>query len=135
MTLMIPNYEVVVTREDGAWLADVPAVPGAHTYARSLPALRSAVREVIVLMADLDEDAEPPLTLSFDIADPAVITAAAVGAERRLVLSREADVQDRTASSVADLTARGYSVRDIAELLALTPGRVSQITATRAAAG
>jgi predicted RNase H-like HicB family nuclease len=42
-------YRVVVTREDGRWLADVPGLEGAHTYARSLPALDQAVREVVVL--------------------------------------------------------------------------------------
>lgn len=55
------TYEVVVTREDGAWLADVPTVPGAHTYARSLTALTEAVREVVILMDDLDDDAQPDL--------------------------------------------------------------------------
>lgn len=52
-------YEVKVTREDGSWLADVPAVPGAHTFARSLAGLARSVREVIILMADLDDDATP----------------------------------------------------------------------------
>lgn len=46
------TYRVVVTREDGRWLADVPDVPGAHTWANSLNALRKAVREVIALMDD-----------------------------------------------------------------------------------
>src|SRR5690348_2206131 len=50
-------YRVVVTREDGAWLADIPELAGAHTYARTLPALDRAVREVIVMAADRpDED-------------------------------------------------------------------------------
>jgi predicted RNase H-like HicB family nuclease len=40
-------YRVVVTREDSHWLADVPELQGAHTYARSLPTLDQAVREVI----------------------------------------------------------------------------------------
>jgi len=30
---------VIVTREGGAWLADVPEPEGAHTFARTLPAL------------------------------------------------------------------------------------------------
>ena len=47
------GYRVVVTREDGSWLADVPGLEGAHTYARSLPALDRAVREVVVLAAGL----------------------------------------------------------------------------------
>lgn len=37
-------------------------------------------------------------------------------------------MQDRAARSVADLTARGYSAGDIAELFTLTPGQLSQIT-------
>ena len=46
-------FRVVVTREDGQWLADVPELQGAHTYARSLPSLDQAVREVVVLAAGL----------------------------------------------------------------------------------
>jgi hypothetical protein len=38
-------------REDNQWLADVPELPGAHTYARSLPSLEQAIREVVVLAA------------------------------------------------------------------------------------
>ena len=49
-------YRVVVTREDGHWLADVPSLEGAHTYARSLPTLDQAVREVVVLAADLPDE-------------------------------------------------------------------------------
>ena len=40
------DYEVIVTREGDSWLADVPAVPGAHTFARSLAGLARSVREV-----------------------------------------------------------------------------------------
>jgi hypothetical protein len=47
------TYRAIITREDGHWLADVPSLPGAHTYARSLPTLDQAVREVVVLAADL----------------------------------------------------------------------------------
>ena len=50
-----PTYRVMATREDDAWLADVPELPGAHTFARTLPALDKAVREVIVLAADLPD--------------------------------------------------------------------------------
>src|ERR1035437_10516867 len=60
------TYRVVVTREDGHWLADVPGLAGAHTYARSLPALDQAVREVVVLAADLADEAMPGLALDYD---------------------------------------------------------------------
>ena len=39
---------------------------GAHTYARSLSALDQAVREVVVLAADLPDEAMPGLTLDYD---------------------------------------------------------------------
>src|SRR4029077_1411180 len=59
-------FRVVVTREDGRWLADVPELQGAHTYARSLPALDQAVREVVVLAADLPDEAMPGLVLEYE---------------------------------------------------------------------
>ena len=59
-------FRVVVTREDGQWLADVPELYGAHTYARSLPSLDQAVREVVVLAADLPDEAMPELVLDYD---------------------------------------------------------------------
>jgi len=59
-------YRVVVTREDDHWLADVPELQGAHTYARSLPALDQAVREVVVLAADLPDAAMPEIVLDYD---------------------------------------------------------------------
>src|SRR5947207_1472648 len=60
------SYRVVVTREDTHWLADVPELHGAHTYARNLPTLDQAVREVIVLAADLPDDAMPELVIDYD---------------------------------------------------------------------
>ncbi len=61
-----PVYRVVVTREEGAWLADVPELAGAHTYARTLPALDRAVREAVVLAADRPDEDMPVLRLAFD---------------------------------------------------------------------
>jgi predicted RNase H-like HicB family nuclease len=71
-------YRVVVTRDDSHWLADVPELQGAHTYARSLPTLDQAVREVIVLAADLPDEAMPELVLDYDYhtGDPELDTTA-----------------------------------------------------------
>ena len=77
----VSDYEVIVTREGDSWLADVHAVPGAHTFARSLAGLARSVREVMA----------------------------------------------HTSAAVAQLAREGYSVRDAAALLDLTPGRVSQL--------
>ena len=125
-------YEVVVTREDGHWLADVPELAGAHTYARSLPALDQAVREVIVLAADLPDEAMPGLSLDFDYrTGDSELDATALEVRR---LRRQADelaatAAARTGQVAALLDARGLSVRDVAALLGISPQRVSQLTA------
>ncbi len=121
------TYEVIVTREDGSWLADVPAIAGAHTFARSLAGLTRSVREVIILMADLDDNATPDLTFTYQVDDPAVQEAAAVGLDRRLARGHEANLMLQTTDAVARLASNGYSVRDAAILLDLTPGRISQL--------
>jgi hypothetical protein len=119
---MSTAYDVRVTREGGAWLADVPAVEGAHTYARSLPGLTKSVREVIILMNDLDDDTDIDLCLNFYGTDQVIHEAVRVGQQRRAIAEQEAAVMASTASSVTDLIKVGYSVRDVAELLHITAG-------------
>lgn len=41
--------------EDGFYVASVPALPGCHTQARTLPALRKRVREAISLCLEVAE--------------------------------------------------------------------------------
>lgn len=50
-TVLPGRGRAIVTREGSSWLADIPAVPGAHTFARSQAGLAKFVREVIILMA------------------------------------------------------------------------------------
>jgi hypothetical protein len=127
-----PAYRVVVTREDGQWLADVPELPGAHTYARSLPSLDRAVREAVVLAADLPDEAMPDLVLDYDYrtGDPDLdATALEVRRLRRQADELAATAASRTGQAAAQLVARGLSVRDVAALLGISPQRVSQLTA------
>ena len=125
-------YRVVVTREDGQWLAEVPELQGTHTYARSLPALDQAVREVVVLAADLPDEAMPDLVLDYDYhtGDPDLdATALEVRRLRRQADELAAAAASRTGQAAAQLVARGLSVRDAAALLGISPQRVSQLTA------
>jgi predicted RNase H-like HicB family nuclease len=125
-------YRVVVTREDNQWLADVPELQGAHTYARSLPSLEQAVREVVVLAAGLPDEAMPELVLDYDYhTGDSELDAVALEVRR---LRRQADdlaaaATARTGQAAAQLVARGLSVRDVAALLGISPQRVSQLTA------
>lgn len=57
---------VVVTRDGDGWMADVPALPGTHTWAKTLRALDRNVREVIGMVEDLPRSAEAALDLEMD---------------------------------------------------------------------
>lgn len=125
-------YRAVITREDGHWLAEVPSLQGAHTYARSLPALDQAVREVVVMAADLPDEAMPGLVLEYEYhtGDASLDRSA----QEVRQLRRQADeiasaATARTSEVAAELVARGLSVRDVAALLGISPQRVSQLTA------
>src|SRR5438552_13469484 len=126
------TFRVVVTREDDQWLAEVPELQGAHTYARSLPSLDQAVREVVVLAADLPDEAMPELVLDYDYhtGDPELdATALEVRRLRRQADDLAATAAARTSQVAGQLVARGLSVRDVAALLGISPQRVSQLTA------
>ena len=60
------TYCVIVTREEGWWLAAVKGVDGAVTEARTLSALDRHAREVIALMEDLPAGAEPGLHVTWE---------------------------------------------------------------------
>ena len=117
--------------EGGHWLADVPGFQGARTYARSLPALDQAVREVIVLAADLPDAAMPGLRLDFlyHTGDPELDSTALEVRRLRRQADELAAAAARTGEVAMQLVARGLSVRDVAALLGISPQRVSQLTA------
>lgn len=121
------QYTVVVTREGDHWLSDVPEVPGAHTFARSLPSLLTATREAIIVMDDLDDNAEVLLRCRYDIDDETIKAAADLGERRRQLHQAEAALVADTAAMARQLVGHKLSVRDAAELLDVTPGRISQL--------
>jgi len=128
-TKVRPVYRVNVTRERDAWLADVPDVPGAHTFARSLSALQRSVREVVVLMTDRPDDAvdDFDLDVRYEIGD----SSAAVAVARRA--RAEAERAERASAeavrqAVAELPS-SLSVRDVAALLGVSHQRVAQVRA------
>ncbi|MFB6392706.1 type II toxin-antitoxin system HicB family antitoxin [Polymorphospora lycopeni] len=125
------TYRVIVTREDDAWLADVPALPGTQTFARNLPSLDANVREAIALTEDLPEGAETGLNIAYEYrtGDPTLDQAAAqLRADREAADRLASQVAARTDEMARDLVQnRRMSVRDAAALLAVSPQRISQI--------
>ena len=60
------TFHVVVTRDGDGWMADVLALPGTHTWAKTLRALDRNVREVIGMVEDLPRSAEAALDLDME---------------------------------------------------------------------
>lgn len=118
--------------EDGRfWLADVNGLHGANTSSRSLATLDRYVREVIVLAAELSDDADNDLDLDwhYETGDADLDREA----EQLRHLRAELEVANRKlAERTEDLarrlvTAAGFSVREAATLLGLSPARVDQM--------
>lgn len=131
-------YHVVARRdpEDRRfWLADVSGLDGAHTYARNLSALNRFVREVIVLAEDLPDGTEESLSLEWEYhtGDQALDDLAGDLRRRREQVEAEARrLTDQTNELTRKLvTEQGYSVRDAATLLAVSPSRIGQLSARR----
>jgi predicted RNase H-like HicB family nuclease len=129
------KYHVVVTRDGDGWMADVPALPGTHTWAKTLRALDSNVREVIGMVEDLPRSAEAAVELEMDYrtGDPVLDERAGRLRTRR----RE---QERAAAEIASDTfellrrfAAQLSVGDAAVLLGVSKGRISQLRGKSAA--
>lgn len=128
-------YEVVVTREDAFWLADVPELEGAHTYSRTLAGLDRAVREVVVLAADRPDDDMPLLRLDYHYrtGEPQLDDdATEVRALRAQADELSVAASSRTSRVAEGLVARGFSVRDVAVILGVSPQRISQLTRSKA---
>lgn len=125
---MTMTYSATVTHEDGAWLAECDQEPTAHTWGRTLTHLRSDIADAIILAADLPDDTEIQVRLK---AGPGVPTDVAwaleLGNRRAELRAEEARLRQETLASVTRLVDEGYSVRDVAGAVGLTPGRITQM--------
>lgn len=123
------SYTAIITRESDMWLAEIPGLPGAHAYARTLTRLRNELTDAVILAADLADDAD--VEFSFEPKDKdanaLLVRAFAVAEQRRQLRKTEASVMKETATLAKDLIRAGWSVRDAAGVLDITPGRISQL--------
>lgn len=126
------SYTVTVTREAGYWLAEVTDLSsGAHTEARTLGGLDTAVREIIVLAEDLPDEAMADLDLAYEYrtGDERVDTEASeLRRQRAHVAELDHEVTTRTETMARSLVSQGYSVRDAGILTGVSYQRVSQLT-------
>jgi len=123
------TYQVTATRDCDWWSLVANDIDGREvaSQSRRLDQADGAIREAIALVLDVDGDA-------FDLDITPELERVAVSDETLevLALRRElAELSDRahrqTPAAVAELRAAGLTVRDVAQLLGVTPSRVSQI--------
>jgi hypothetical protein len=116
------TYRVVVTREDGAWLGDVPGMQGAHTFSPTTLAMLDTYMREVTIDDDLPDEAMADLEFEW-------------------VLEMSHDdlvdglAQDRGVPRT-EVLARGWSLADVAAILKVPVERVTHVpppTATRAA--
>ncbi|MFT3944451.1 MAG: hypothetical protein QM705_11625 [Ancrocorticia sp.] len=122
------TYDFVVTREGDQWLGECVQEPAAHTWAKTLAALQREAIDAVILAADLPDDASPVIHLvpGHGLSE-SMHEAIELGNWRARIRQEEADLRERTIHAVRSLSEEGYSVRDIAGAVGLTPGRITQI--------
>ena len=123
-------YPISVEWDGRYWVAEVPSLQGAYTFARTLRQLDKYVREVIVLSADLPDDAEASLVLDWDIRSgdaefDQLAKEARQARERRAAEERRA--VEATRRVIWHQRARGMSDRDLALLVGASFQRVAQV--------
>lgn len=124
------TYRAVITREGKDWLADVPELEGAHTFARTLPKLIQYVREVIVLAENLPDEAMKDLDVDFvyRTGDPDIDRVARkVRHDRARIANAEKALRSSTTVTARKLLHSGMSTRDVATILDISHQRVNQI--------
>lgn len=97
------------------------------SQARRLDQADAAIRAAIALVLDVDGDAfgvviSPDLG-HLDVSDDTL----EVLTLRRALIELGDQARRRTPAAVAELRAAGLTVRDVAQLLGVTPSRISQI--------
>jgi predicted RNase H-like HicB family nuclease len=117
------KFVVRVEREGQSWLAEVPTVPGAATFAGNLVALELAVREVLSLLLDIEDDS----VFDFEYEFSNVGEEIELGKRREQLEREQKEILTASARFIQELSQEGYSVRDLSGILHMSPGRVSQI--------
>lgn len=121
------RFVVRITREGQSWLADVPTVPGSATFAGNLIALELAVREVLSLLLDIEDESVFEFEFEFSNVGEEMLAAVELGKRREELEREQKEIMTASARFIQELSKEGYSVRDLSGILHMSPGRVSQI--------
>ena len=118
------TYKVITGLEKKWWWIEIPGVDMGFSQAKSYRQVEAMAREVISLLMDVPED-------SFDVTievrgdEAEVLRKVALTEEAAREAKLAADAEKRKA--ITSLRATGVPVRDVAELLHVSPGWVSEL--------
>lgn len=113
-----------VTRSDGWWAVRVPEIPGLFTQARRLDQVESQVVDA-AKMLDIDVESVEVVPLLGGDKELMLKEAIDTRAESERLQKRASEL---TRGAVVALKSDGFTVRDIASLLGLSPQRVSVLS-------
>lgn len=123
------HYKAEIVRDDKWWMVHIPEIDGL-TQARRLSEAAKMGREYIALATDT-----PISDIAVDIVSVTVpgignvaIRASTIREHRDAVQAAAAAANQEARDYAAALTAAGVPVRDAAELLGVSPQRISQLT-------
>jgi hypothetical protein len=124
---MTRRYVVTVERSGDWWNLTFPDVAFVYAQTRRLDQVESTGRRALAAKLDLspdDLDVEIQLRLPGDLEQ----ARATVNERRQVADVAQRDATDATRGLARSLALQGYSVRDIGELIGISPQRVSQLT-------
>ena len=125
------QFKIEVTRDGRWWMVRIPEIDGI-TQARRLSEVETMAREYIALDRNLPFDEIQIETASVRIEEPAfrelLETAREIKSLRAKANELERQASDKAHEYAHWLTTYGVPVRDIAELLDVSPQRVSQLS-------
>ncbi|WP_434740954.1 hypothetical protein [Micromonospora sp. SH-82] len=117
------SYTANCVRTGDWWAITVPELKGLFSQARRLDQVEHMAREAISLMLDVS-----PHSFAV-VVRPEVPQEVTQAREARQTLRQaERSAEETTREAVEALVRDGYTVRDVGELLGISPQRVSQIT-------
>jgi DNA-directed RNA polymerase sigma subunit (sigma70/sigma32) len=125
----VTTYRVTATRDGDWWSLVAHDVQGREvaSQSRRLDQADAAIREAIALVLDVEAD-RFDVDITPDLSHIDVSGGTLEALEMRRDLADLADqARRRTPAAVAELRRAGLTVRDVAQLLGVTPSRVSQI--------
>ncbi len=129
---MNPIHVTYRREPDGTWLVHVDGDDRLHTYGRTVNRARAAIREVIAMWHDTDED-DVELVERLELDNLGGVVAKARH-EREHAATAEHQAMTATADAARRLREAGVSLRDAADLLGVSFQRVHQLVSPAASA-